>query len=80
MHSMHMLAKIFKSGNSLALRLPKELHPKEGEVQIEAVGDRWVVSPRKPVSWPKGFFDRIRLTRPGSFKRPPQRDHREIQL
>ncbi len=75
-----MIAKVFKAGNSLALRLPRELVPKEGEMEIEAVGDRWIVSPIKPVTWPKGFFARIRLTKPGPFKRPPQGEARDIRL
>jgi virulence-associated protein VagC len=75
-----MIAKVFKSGNSLALRLPKELKPEEGEVQIEVIGDRWVVSPVKPASWPKNFFQRIRLSDPTPFRRPPQGEHREIDL
>ena len=75
-----MIAKIFKSGNSLALRLPKELHPAEGEVEIETVGDRWIVSPVKPASWPKGFFSRIRLSDPHPFQRPAQGEHRDVRL
>ncbi|MFZ4777715.1 MAG: AbrB/MazE/SpoVT family DNA-binding domain-containing protein [Terrimicrobiaceae bacterium] len=75
-----MIAKIFKSGNSLALRLPKELGAVVGEVRVEAAGDRWVVTPVKPVSWPRGFFTRIRLDDPSLFKRPPQGKHREIRL
>jgi virulence-associated protein VagC len=77
---MHMIAKIFKSGNSLALRLPKELHPVEGEVEIESVGDRWVVTPVKPRAWPKGFFTRIRLEDPAPLKRPEQGKHRDVRL
>jgi len=75
-----VIAKIFKSGNSLALRLPKELHPSVGEVEIEEVGGRWVVSPLKPASWPKGFFSRIRLTDAAPFERPPQGESRDIRL
>ena len=75
-----MIAKIFKSGNSLALRLPKELRPEVGEVEIEAIGERWVVSPVKPAGWPKGFFSRILLDEPAPFQRPPQGKHREIRL
>jgi virulence-associated protein VagC len=75
-----MIAKIFKSGNSLALRLPKELHPREGEVEIEASGDRWIVSPIQAAAWPKSFFSRIRLSDPSPLKRPPQGEHREIRL
>jgi hypothetical protein len=75
-----MIARVFKSGNSLALRLPKELAPKLGEVEIEPVGDRWIVSPVKRKAWPKGFFGRIRLAQPSRLKRPPQGEHRNIQL
>jgi virulence-associated protein VagC len=75
-----MIAKIFKSGNSLALRLPKELRAVVGEVRVETAGDRWVVTPVKPVSWPRGFFNRIRLDDPSPFKRPPQGKPREILL
>jgi len=77
---MHMIAKVFKSGNSLAIRLPRELHPRVGEVEIEAIGDRWIISPVKPASWPKGFFSRIRLADPAPFERPPQGEHRDIRL
>jgi antitoxin component of MazEF toxin-antitoxin module len=75
-----MIAKVFKSGNSLALRLPRELHPREGEMQIEAVGDRWIVSPVKSATWPKGFFARIRLSEPDLFQRPSQGESRDIRL
>lgn len=75
-----MIAKIFKSGNSLALRLPRELGAVVGEVRVEAAGDRWIISPVKPVTWPRGFFNRIRLDDPSSFKRPAQGNHREIRL
>jgi virulence-associated protein VagC len=75
-----VIAKVFRSGNSLALRLPRELRPEEGEVEIEAVGDRWIVSPVKPLSWPRSFFSRIRLSDPASFERPPQGEHRDIRL
>jgi virulence-associated protein VagC len=79
-YSTHMIAKIFKSGNSMALRLPKELRPVAGEVEVVALGERWIVSPIKPVSWPKGFFSRIRLSDPTPFMRPPQGEHRDIHL
>ena len=75
-----MIAKIFKSGNSLALRLPKELEPRIGEVEIQAVGERWVVTPVKPTSWPEDFFARIRLEDGESLQRPPQGKHRPIRL
>ena len=76
-----MIARIFKSGNSLALRLPKELGASEGEeVEIEAQGDRWIVRPARPTAWPRGFFSRIRLADPAPLKRPSQGAHREVNL
>jgi virulence-associated protein VagC len=75
-----MRCKVFKSGNSMALRLPKDLNPTEGEMQIEVVGNRWIVSPVKPESWPKGFFSRIRLMDSAAFQRPPQGEFREVHL
>ena len=80
-YGIYMIAKIFKSGNSLALRLPKELGAAEGEeVEIDAQGDRWIVRPAKPTAWPRGFFSRIRLTDRSPLKRPSQGAHREIDL
>lgn len=75
-----MITKIFKAGNSWALRLPKRLLPVEGEVEIEAVGDRWIVSPLKPSAWPRNFFARIRLSDPEVLQRPSQGRHRDIHL
>ena len=75
-----MRTKIFKSGNSWALRLPRELDPSEGEVNIEAEGERWIVTPAKPKTWPRGFFKRIALDDPAPFARPEQGDHREFDL
>lgn len=42
-----MLTRIFKSGNSLAVRIPKELHFDAAmtDVEIDRVGDSLVVRP-----------------------------------
>ena len=47
-----MLTRIFKSGNSLAIRIPKELAIGEAseEVEIERVGNTLVVRPVKAKS------------------------------
>lgn len=74
-----MLAKIFKTGNSMALRLPKQLSPKEGVVSIEAQGSRWIVEPVKPRKWPRGFFTKIQIE-DSAFARPRQGKHRAIEL
>jgi antitoxin VapB len=43
-------AKIFKSGNSQAVRIPKEFHLKGSEVEIMKQGEALVLRPRKG-SW-----------------------------
>ncbi len=63
-----MLTRVFKSGNSLAVRIPKELAIVEAgqEIEIEQVGNTLVVRPVKKeklddlmeifASFPKGFM------------------------
>ncbi|NDV61446.1 AbrB/MazE/SpoVT family DNA-binding domain-containing protein [Puniceicoccales bacterium CK1056] len=72
-----MRTKVFKSGNSMALRIPRKFGAKEGEVTIERVGNRWLVEPHIPEEWPKDFFRKIRITDP-DFNRPEQGDHRDF--
>jgi antitoxin VapB len=43
-----MLAKVFKSGNSQAVRLPKALRFDVGEVDITKDGDNLIIKPVKP--------------------------------
>ena len=40
-----MRTRIFKNGNSLAVRLPAELALPEGEVEIERRGDELIIRP-----------------------------------
>lgn len=75
MNCIYMRTKVFKSGNSMALRIPRKFGAKEGEVTIEQVGKRWIVEPLVPEEWPKDFFTRIRVDNP-SFERPEQGPHR----
>ncbi|THB77122.1 MAG: antitoxin [Desulfobacteraceae bacterium] len=48
-------AKIFMSGRSQAVRLPKEFRFEGKEVYIRRVGDQVILSP-KPSSWKDFFF------------------------
>ena len=43
-------AKVFKSGNSQAVRIPKEFHLKGEEVEIRRKGESLILRPRKQ-SW-----------------------------
>jgi len=49
-----MLAKVFKSGNSQAVRLPKEFRFNVSEIEIFKRGDE-VVLKQKPVNITKAF-------------------------
>ena len=44
-------AKVFRSGNSQAVRLPKEFRVPEGEVFIKKTGETIVMIPKKGDRW-----------------------------
>ncbi|MBS4096214.1 MAG: AbrB/MazE/SpoVT family DNA-binding domain-containing protein [Sulfuricella sp.] len=44
-------AKVFKQGNSQAVRLPKEFRFQEDEVYIRKQGDTVLLIPRKAARW-----------------------------
>jgi antitoxin VapB len=48
------IAKVFKSGNSQAVRIPKEFHLDDEEVEIRRKGRAIVLEPRKR-SWTSLF-------------------------
>ena len=58
-----MKTKVFKSGNSLAVRLPKELELPCGEVSIRRDGKMIVIEELSAAGWPEGFFEDIRISR-----------------
>jgi antitoxin VapB len=66
-------AKVFKSGNSQAVRIPKELRFPAGvrEVVIRREGDRIVLEPVEPTQWPEEFWDAFGEM-PEGFERPRQ--------
>ena len=64
-------AKLFRSGGSQAVRIPKEFRLEGSEVYIEQEGDRVILIPKRKRSWPRGFFRAIKIKDPG-FKRPAQ--------
>ena len=47
-------AKVFKSGNSQAVRIPKEFHLEGSEVEIQKKGDVLILRPKKK-SWATFF-------------------------
>jgi antitoxin VapB len=66
-------AKVFKQGNSQAVRLPKEFRLSEAEVEIRREGEAIVLLPRSATRWRhiraclgkfKGELERRQPTRP----------------
>lgn len=69
----NLTLKVFKSGNSAALRLPKELGFVPGEELHATVdGDSLVIRPLDPAGWPKGYFESWEALSPG-FESPARR-------
>jgi virulence-associated protein VagC len=58
-----MKTKVFKSGNSLAVRLPKGLELPCGTVSIHRDGRKIVIEEITQSGWPEGFFESIRIGR-----------------
>ena len=67
------IAKVFWSGNSQAVRLPKDFRfpPDTEEVEIHREGGRIVLEPVQAEEWPKSFW-RAFEGMPEDFERPPQ--------
>ncbi len=58
-----MKTKIFKSGNSLAVRLPKALELACGPVSIHREGHKIIIEQVTENGWPDGFFESVRISR-----------------
>jgi virulence-associated protein VagC len=58
-----METQVFKSGDSTAVRLPKELELPCGPVSIWREGRRLIIEEVSAQGWPEGFFESIRLDR-----------------
>ncbi|HMJ91124.1 MAG TPA: AbrB/MazE/SpoVT family DNA-binding domain-containing protein [Candidatus Acidoferrum sp.] len=64
-------AKLFSTGGSQAVRLPKEFRFEGDEVFVEREGDTVILKPKTKRHWPKNFFASIHIRDP-KFKRLPQ--------
>ncbi len=69
-----MLAKVFKSGNSMAIRIPKAIDLKDiKEFNIQALDDNLILSPKKQKNEWQDFFNALQ-----SFKEPLEREKDSI--
>ena len=64
-------AKLFTTGGSQAVRLPKEYRFEGTEVAIRKEGKSVIIEPKSNRPWPRNFFKRVRIADRG-FKRPKQ--------
>lgn len=60
-HCVMKTAKVFRSGNSQAVRIPKEFHLEDDEVEIRRTGDSIVLRPKKR-TWAALFESLDRFT------------------
>jgi virulence-associated protein VagC len=58
-----MKTKIFKSGNSLAIRLPKALELACGPASIRREDGKIIIEQVTETGWPVGFFESVRISR-----------------
>lgn len=71
-YSIYMkVAKLFTTGGSQAVRLPKEFRFEGTEVFVERAGDSIILRPKTKRPWPKNFFKSIQI-RDSGFRRLPQ--------
>lgn len=64
-------AKIFRTGGSKAVRLPREFRFDTDEVCIRREGRAVILEPKEKRRWPRAFFQSIRIA-DSPFQRLPQ--------
>ena len=75
-------AKIFWSGPSQAVRLPKAFRFTTDEVTVRKVGDALILEPAPKCAWPVGYAASF-ADMPDDFERPeplPSSEHRDLVL
>jgi antitoxin VapB len=75
------VARVFRNGNSQAVRLPKEYRfpPGVKELTIRREGHTVVLEPVQPVQWPEDFWQAFGAL-DDEFERPPQHGQRRPEL
>jgi virulence-associated protein VagC len=75
------LAKVFWTGRSQAVRLPKEFRFVGDTVLIRRVGNMVVLEEERDKNgWPKGFFEWLRANAIPDFEIPPDGPPRDVDL
>ena len=63
--------EVVETTEGQVVRLPDAFRFETGTISIRRDGEAVILEPVKPTTWPKGFFDEIRIDDP-SFIRPDQ--------
>jgi virulence-associated protein VagC len=71
MRSAMHTAELFDADGTQAVKLPEEFRFRADRVSIRREGDSVILEPVKPLTWPPGFFEAIRIDDP-AFARPEQ--------
>lgn len=58
-----METRVFESGNSKAVWLPKEFDLPCGPISIRKEGGRIILEELSESGWPAGFFESVRISR-----------------
>ncbi len=66
-----MQTKVFQSGNSRAVRLPKGMELPCGNVSIRRESGKIVIEEITASGWPAGFFDEIKIDRKNFAREKP---------
>ncbi len=64
-------AKVFYTGRSQAVRIPRDFRFRDQEVSIRREGDAVILEPLRKQAWPTGFWRQIRIG-DSAFSRPDQ--------
>ena len=64
-------AKVFYTGRSQAVRIPRAFRFRDREVSIRREGEGVILEPLRKESWPRGFWGQIRIG-DAAFARPRQ--------
>lgn len=63
-------AKLFWSGRSQAVRLPKQFRFQGDEVSVRREGRKVIIEPLPRQSWPRGYWESWKAV-PDDFEAPP---------
>jgi len=76
------IARLFKSGNSMALRLPKGTPLPKGvhAFDVTTDGDAVVLRPHVAAQWPKSLTDALTGPMLDIPRLPARRSHRRVEL